>query len=57
MREILAQQVPLVAQPFEHPHVRELRAMGELLDAHPELSEWVAAQRCGDGCERPRIPP
>jgi len=41
MRETVASQVPLVATPFDHGHVRELAEIGRRLDAHPEFAEWI----------------
>ena len=41
MRETVACQVPLVAIPFAHEHVRELEEIGRTLDAHPEFAQWV----------------
>ena len=41
MREIIASQLPLVASPLDHEHVRELAEIDRLLDAHPEFAQWV----------------
>jgi IS5 family transposase len=47
MRENVASQLPLVATPLDHPHVRELAEIDRLLDAHVELAEWVREDLVG----------
>lgn len=44
MREMIANQLPIVPAPLQHEHARELRAMSEVLDKLPELVELVHAE-------------
>lgn len=41
MRKWVAEQPPLVTPPLPHKHVRELREMAKIPEAHPEMAAWV----------------
>lgn len=41
MRRTLPDQLPLVPAFHAHVRSRELEAMSQILDAHPEAARWV----------------
>lgn len=51
MRRSVRDQLSLVPAPFGHEHVRELRAVRAILDAHPEFAKWVQADLLAGGID------
>jgi IS5 family transposase len=54
MRRSVRDQLSLVPAPFGHDHVRELAAVREILDAHPEFARWVQADLLAGGISADR---
>lgn len=54
MRQSVRDQLSLVPAPFGHQHIRELQALGAILDAHPEFARWVQADLLAGGISADR---
>src|SRR5262245_36540699 len=54
MRRSVRDQLPLLATPFGHDHIRELKAAAQILDAHPEFAQWVRADLLRGGISASR---
>lgn len=52
MRPSIHRQLPLVPPPIKHEHSCEMKRMGELLDAHPEIEAMAEDDLVADGVSR-----
>lgn len=48
MRRSIRRQLPLLPQPIDHEHCREMMTIAAILDAHPEITEAVERSLVGE---------